>query len=107
MKTRCFNFLLLIIGVCFLMSVLEMNTKFFSNTFNDDYDTYVQPDNSIVHNAVIQVPQFDLPQLFVPYNFKINFQPSFDYTQKQTGIISPALLIKPPDIHLINQLFRI
>lgn len=108
MKTSRVNiFLLLIIGIGFLLSALEINTRFIRNTFNDDYDTYVQPDNSTVHNAVIKVPQFDLPPIVVPFTFTVVFQPSFDYHEQQAVTISPGILINPPDLHLINQLFRI
>ncbi len=94
-------------GICFLLSALEINTRYIKNTFDDDYDSYVQPDNSSVHHAVVSVQQIDLPTLLSSFSFTVNFFQLNEVAEKQSANISPVLLVKPPDISLLNRLFKI
>jgi hypothetical protein len=42
-----------IVGFFFLLSACEISTSYFSNTFDDDYDVYVQPDNGHLADITI------------------------------------------------------
>lgn len=108
MKQRWLYLLLLgLTGICFLLSALEINTRYIKNTFDDDYDSYVQPDNSSVYHAVVSVPQIDLPPLLSTPGFTVNFLTLNEFAEKQSANISPLLLVNPPDIFLFNRIFRI
>ncbi len=94
-------------GICFLLSALEINTRYIKNTFDDDYDSYVQPDNSTVHHSVISVPQIDLPAILSSFIYTKNFLQLNEFAENQRANISPVLLVKPPDISLFNRHFKI
>lgn len=47
------------------MSFLEVNTEHISNTFGDEYDTYIESDNSTHHSAI------KIVQDFVPADFTL------------------------------------
>ncbi|MDR3652760.1 MAG: hypothetical protein P4L34_07305 [Paludibacter sp.] len=50
MKGIAKKILIAIVGLFFMLSASEISCKYFHNTFDDDYDFYVQPDNTHTTN---------------------------------------------------------
>jgi hypothetical protein len=44
-----------LVGVFFMLSACEISTKYFTNTFDDEYDVYVLPDNINLSNIAIDL----------------------------------------------------
>lgn len=61
MRSKLLYVLVLLTGICFVMSALEINTAYIKNTFNDEYDHYIQPDNNCVQTAVIHTNKAHCP----------------------------------------------
>lgn len=52
MRSRFSIFVLLFTAICFVMASLEVNTESVSNTFGDQYDTYVTQDSDAGNSAI-------------------------------------------------------
>ncbi len=72
------------------MSVLEVNTEHISNTFGDEYDSYVQSDNSSYHAAI------KIIQDLVPVNFTLHGSISAPELTL-TGYLPACRTAAPPD----------
>ncbi len=68
MKGITKHIIIALVGFFFMLSACEISTSFCSNTFGDDYDYYVQPDNSqtttiFVHLftdiSLVSIPEFN------------------------------------------------
>lgn len=72
------------------MSFLEVNTEHISNTFGDEYDTYIQSDNSTHHSAI------KIVQDFIPTDFTL---PDSIFTPQLTltGYLLACQITAPPD----------
>ncbi|MDD4971228.1 MAG: hypothetical protein PHT07_17505 [Paludibacter sp.] len=55
MKGNIQHIIIAVVGIFFMLSVSEINTSYFHNTFDDDYDYYIQPDNSPVTSISLNV----------------------------------------------------
>lgn len=55
-----------VVGLFFMLSACEISTAYFSNTFEDDYDYYIQPDNSQTTNVFIKT-DIDFTFVLVPH----------------------------------------
>lgn len=52
--------------VCYLQAAFEVNTGSVTNTWGDEYDTYIHADNSLtIHFDKLEQPQALVPLLFV------------------------------------------
>jgi len=49
------HIIIVVVGLFFMLSACEINTHFFHNNFDDDYDYYIQPDNSLSTNISTKV----------------------------------------------------
>ncbi|HEY4784616.1 MAG TPA: hypothetical protein VIH57_01145 [Bacteroidales bacterium] len=58
----------LVIGVFFLLSACEISTKYFTNTFDDEYDVYVLPDSNNLPNIAIDfiADHFQFKNILLP-----------------------------------------
>ncbi|MBC7760031.1 MAG: hypothetical protein H7069_14320 [Phormidesmis sp. FL-bin-119] len=86
MKRKHSILILFFTAICFLMASLEINTDYLSNSFGDQYDSYVQPDNTI-HSPLVKVADHSTPLSFtlLSTNFSI-------------GAISTDLFFTPTSI---------
>lgn len=66
MKQKYSIFLVFITAICFLMSALELNTDHISNTFGDEYDTYISSDHTVHHDIIKKVQDND-PLVFLSF----------------------------------------
>ncbi|MDP4210123.1 MAG: hypothetical protein Q8928_15025 [Bacteroidota bacterium] len=91
-----------IVGFFFLLSACEISTSYFSNTFDDDYDVYVQPDNSHLADVAIDFLaddiQFETILLPAPVDTYILFA--------QTGQTQETRGLQPP-LYLSNRILLI
>lgn len=99
--------LLCLTGIYFLLSALEISTRYIKNTFDDEYDSYIQPDNSIIHHAVVSIPQIDLLPVLLPFMLALCVLQLHESTEEQPVNAPPGLLVKPPDLVLLSHSFRI
>lgn len=67
MKQKYSIFLVFITIICFLMSALELNTNHISNTFGDEYDTYISSDYTADHTIIKKVQDND-PLIFLSFS---------------------------------------
>lgn len=94
--------IILIIGIFFLLSVSEISTSFVKNTFDDEYDTYIQPDNS--HTTDIAVKAFFFFALIaIPAVFVFIRQEAVVYFH----FISFVNLLFPPPLYLKHRVLLI
>ena len=54
MKGIAQKIIIAVVGLFFMLSACEISTGYFHNTFDDDYDYYIQPDNSTATNLAIK-----------------------------------------------------
>jgi len=102
MQTGIKNIIILIIGFFFLLSASEVSTSFVKNTFNDDYDSYVLPDNS--HSTHLSVKIFtDLILAAPPVTIECITQEKFFSFNAQ---YADSLCSSPP-IYLKNRILLI
>jgi hypothetical protein len=106
MRSKCLFILVLITGICFVLSAWEINTDSIKNTFDDEYDHYIQPDNTQVQATVVQFAQDDLPLLatwpFEPHRYAqtISLQ-----NCPPNHFVFP--IKHPPKIYLLYRLLKI
>jgi hypothetical protein len=94
--------IILIIGIFFLLSVSEISTSFVKNTFDDEYDTYIQPDNS--HTTDIAVKTFFFFALIaIPAVFVFIRQEAVVYFH----FINFVNLLFPPPLYLKHRVLLI
>ena len=65
MKGIAQKIIIAVVGLFLMLSACEISTSFCRNTFDDDYDYYIQPDNSTTINFSIKLFT-DLASDFVP-----------------------------------------
>ncbi len=65
MKGIVQKIIIAVVGLFFMFSACEISTSYFHNTFDDDYDCYIQPDNSQTIHIPIKIFT-DLVVLFIP-----------------------------------------
>jgi len=106
MRSKCLFFLVLITGICFVLSALEINTDSVKNTFDDEYDHYVQPDNTQVHATVVQFAIDHLPDVSFG-GFEINFFCKFFSFQICPPNNLAFNITHPPKIYLLYGLLKI
>lgn len=105
-RSKCLFMLVLITGICFVLSALEINTDSIKNTFDDEYDHYIQPDSTQVHATVLQFVQDHLADLSFDY-----FEPHFftQFFSLESCVLSTGAfnITHPPKIYLLYGLLRI
>ena len=75
MTAKLKHLLLLIVSLCYLQAAFEVNTDTITNTWCDEYDTYVHADNSATQHIQKIEQSTDyalLPYLSLFYQIKIN-----------------------------------
>ena len=55
MKGITQKIIIAVVGLFFMLSASEISCSYFHNTFDDDYDYYVQPDNSQLTNIFVHI----------------------------------------------------
>ena len=73
-----------------MISILEVNTEYISNTFGDQYDSYVQPDDSA------QPTVLKIVDNFVPH-YATLLCLIYSPVSELTGYLSACRLTEPPD----------
>jgi hypothetical protein len=96
----------LVTGIFFILSALEINTDKIKNTFDDDYDHYVQPDNTQVHATIVQFAHDLLPDLSFGF-FELHFFAKFFSLQSCPLNSFFCNVTPPPKIYLLYRLLRI
>ena len=86
----------------FMLSACEVSTQYFTNTFDDEYDYYVQPDNSLTTFITVKIiTDFVLP--LIPVANEIT----------KVELLSPSIRkgidinLYPPPLFLKNHIFLI
>ena len=90
MKSKYSILLVVFTIICFVISILEINTEYISNTFDDQYDSYVQPDN------VAQPTVEKIVENFVP-RYATLLRLIYFPVSELTGYLSACLLTEPSD----------
>jgi hypothetical protein len=65
MKRITQKLIIALVGFFFMLSACEISCSYFHNTFDDDYDYYVQPDNSRTITIFVHVFT-DISLVFIP-----------------------------------------
>jgi hypothetical protein len=98
----------LIAGIFFVMSALEINTDSIKNTFDDDYDHYIQPDLTPVHATIIQFQKHHQPVLTAGLINDFFFTKDFFCRDcAKNNQLYNERFRKPPKIYLLHGLMRI
>ena len=90
------------VGIFFMISACEVSTKYFTNTFDDEYDYYVPSDNKNIQPVINISLYFE----FVS-TFDINSAQNLNHNYISEIILNDFYLPSPPKLFLRNSLLLI
>jgi hypothetical protein len=102
MKSTYKYLIIFTVGIFFMISACEVSTKYFTNTFDDEYDYYLPSDNQSILPVINILLYYDFVSTLC-----INLAPNLNYNCTSENILKDFQLQFPPKLFLKTSLLLI